>query len=210
MSDQQLALEGGQPIRRQPFAYQCIGGNLIGDEELALITEVIRSKTLFRHYGPQKPHMVDDFEQSICELVGSRYALGLATGSGAWFCAVAAMDLHPGDEVIIPAFGWITDYSSISLAGAVPVFADVDDSLNLNPEAFGARITPRTRAVIVIHYQGGASRLDEIVAIARKRGIAVVEDVAQACGGLLRREAAGNLGRYQLLQPADSQDDHVR
>ena len=194
MGDQKLALEGGQPTRREPFDYQCIGGNLIGDEELALVTEVIRSRTLFRHYGPQKPHMVDDFEHSVCELVGSRYTLATATGSGAWFCALAALGLRPNDEVIIPAFGWITDYSSVSLAGAVPVFAGIDESLNLSPEAFQDKITPQTRAVIVIHYQGGASRLDEIVAIARNRGIKVIEDVAQSCGGLYGGKRLGTWG----------------
>jgi dTDP-4-amino-4,6-dideoxygalactose transaminase len=194
MRDHQLALEGGQPIRRQPFPYQCIGGNLIGEEELGLVEGVIRSRTLFRHYGPQQPHMVDDFEKSVCELIGSRYALGVATGSGAWFCAAAALDLHAGDEVIMPAFGWITDYSCVSLTGAAPVFADIDDSLNLNPEAFEAKITPCTRAVIVIHYQGGASRLEEIVDIARRHGIAVIEDVAQACGGFYGGRRLGTWG----------------
>jgi 8-amino-3,8-dideoxy-alpha-D-manno-octulosonate transaminase len=194
MSDTKLALEGGQPTRRKPFDYQCIGGNLIGEEELALVSEVITAKTLFRHYGPQKPHMVDDFEQCAGELVGTRYALATATGSGAWFCALAALDLHPGDEVIIPSFGWITVYSSVRLAGAEPVFADIDDSLNLSPEGFQDKITPRTRAVMVIHYQGGASRLDEIVAIARRHDIRVIEDVAQACGGVYRGRRLGTWG----------------
>jgi 8-amino-3,8-dideoxy-alpha-D-manno-octulosonate transaminase len=138
--------------------------------------------------------MVDDFEAEVCKLVGTRYALATATGSGAYFCALAALGLDPGDEVIIPTYGWITDYSAVVFAGGIPVFAEIDESFNLNPEAFAARITPRTKAVIVIHYQGAASRLDEIVEIARANNIIVIEDVAQACGGSFAGRPLGSWG----------------
>jgi 8-amino-3,8-dideoxy-alpha-D-manno-octulosonate transaminase len=189
-----LALDGGRPLRRKPFPCQCIGGNLIGREEERLLLEVIRSRTLFRHYGPGTPHMVDDLERAFCARIGARYCLATATGSGAWFCALAALDLAPGDEVIIPTYGWITDYSAVVLAGATPVFAGIDESFNLSPRAFESRITPRTKAVVVIHYQGAASRLDEVIAIARSRGIKVIEDVAQACGGTFGGRPLGSWG----------------
>jgi 8-amino-3,8-dideoxy-alpha-D-manno-octulosonate transaminase len=194
MNHEKLAIDGGRPVRQKPFAYQCIGGNLIGKEEEQLLMEVIRSRTLFRHYGPQQPHMVDDFEREVCELIGTRYALATATGSGAYFCAVAALDLNPGDEVIIPTYGWITDYSAVALAGATPIFAEIDDSFNLNPQAFQSKITPQTKAVIVIHYQGAASRLDEIISIAKENRIRVIEDVAQACGGTFSGRSLGSWG----------------
>lgn len=194
MDQELLAIDGGRPLRRKPFAYQCIGGNLIGREEAHALREVIRSRTLFRHYGPARPHMVDDLEGEFCERIGTRYSLATATGSGAWFCALAALELAPGDEVIIPTYGWITDYSAVVLAGGTPVFAGIDDSFNLSPRAFESNITPRTRAVIVIHYQGAASRLDEIVAIAGERGITVIEDVAQACGGSFGGRPLGSWG----------------
>jgi 8-amino-3,8-dideoxy-alpha-D-manno-octulosonate transaminase len=194
MNRESLAIDGGRPLRRRPFPYQCIGGNLIGREEERLLLDVIHSRTLFRHYGPATPHMVDDFEREFCTLVGMRYSLATATGSGAWFCALAALELAPGDEVIIPAFGWITDYSAVVLAGGTPVFAGIDESFNISPRAFESAITPRTRAVIVIHYQGGASCLDDIVAIAGSHGIKVIEDVAQACGGTFRGRPLGSWG----------------
>jgi len=194
MKQERLALEGGPPVRQRPVDYQCIGGNLIGEEELALVTEAIKAKTLFRHYGPNKPHMVDDLEQTVCDFIGTHYALATSTGSGAYFCALAALNLGPDDEVIIPTYGWITDYSCITLSGAKPVFADIDESLNMNPDAFRARITPNTKAVIVIHYQGAASRLDEIVDIAKAHKIRVIEDVAQAFGGSYGGRKLGTWG----------------
>ncbi|NQT58621.1 MAG: aminotransferase class V-fold PLP-dependent enzyme [Bacteroidetes bacterium] len=194
MDNVKLALEGGEPIRKRPMEYQSIGANLIGSEEMLLVKEVIDSQTLFRHYGPAKPHMVDDFETEIRELITSRYALATSTGSGSYFCALNALNLDPGDEVIIPTYGWITDYSAVVLAGAVPVFASIDESFNLNPEDFKKKITSRTKAVIIIHYQGAASRLDEIVAIAEEYGISVIEDVAQACGCSFKGKKLGKWG----------------
>ncbi len=194
MNNQVLAIDGGKPVRTAPMVYQSIGANLIGSEEMALVKEVIESKTLFRHYGPAKPHMVDDFEAEIRHSIGSRYALATATGSGAYFCAIRALGIGPGDEVVIPAYGWITDYSSVVLSGALPVFASIDESFNLSPDDFKAKITSRTKAVIVIHYQGAASRLDEIVTIAEEHGIKVIEDSAQACGGTFNGKKLGKWG----------------
>lgn len=194
MDREKLALEGGSPVRRRPFPYKCIGGNLLGREELALVREVIGNKTLFRHYGPKPPHMVDDLEREFRVLIGTRYALATATGSGAYFCAAAALGIGEGDEVIIPAYGWITNYNAIALTGATPVFADIDESLSINPGSFESKITPRTKAVMVIHYQGGASRLDEIVAIAKAHGVKVIEDVAQSCGGTFGGRKLGTWG----------------
>jgi dTDP-4-amino-4,6-dideoxygalactose transaminase len=194
MYDSKLALEGGKPIRTKSMEYQSIGANLIGSEEMELVKEVIESQTLFRHYGPAKPHMVDDFETEIRDQIDCRYALATSTGSGSYFCALNALNFNAGDEVIIPAYGWITDYSAVVLAGAVPVFASIDESFNLNPEDFKKKITSRTKAVIVIHYQGAASRLDEIIEIAGEYGISVIEDVAQACGGSFNGKMLGKWG----------------
>jgi 8-amino-3,8-dideoxy-alpha-D-manno-octulosonate transaminase len=194
MNNTQLALEGGSPIRTAQMDYQSIGANLIGDEEMSMVREVIESQTLFRHYGPSQPHMVDDFEAEIRKYIGSRYALATSTGSGSYFCAARALGIGPGDEVIIPAYGWITDYSAVVLTGGVPVFASIDESFNLSPEDFQAKITSKTRAVIVIHYQGAASRLDEIVKIASEHGIKVIEDVAQACGCSFNGKKLGKWG----------------
>lgn len=165
-----LAIHGGTPVREKPLDYQCIGGNLIGEEELALVTEVVKNKTLFRHYGLVQPHMVDDFKREAAAFIGRNYVLAVSTGSGTYFCTAAACGWGPGDEVVIPTYGWITDYSSVALTSAIPVFAGIDESFNMSPEAFEAKISPKTKAVMVIHYQGGASRLDEIVSMALDTG----------------------------------------
>jgi len=177
-----LAIDGGAPVRNQPMPPRFVGANLIGDEEKQMLEAVIDDKSLYRHYGPGRPHFVRDLEQEFSSYMGTKFALATATGSGACFCAMRALGIGPDDEVIIPAFGWITDYAMVDAFGAAPVFAAIDASMNISPEDFEAKITPRTKAVVVVYYQGGAARIDEIVAIARKHDIKVLEDNAQACG----------------------------
>lgn len=189
-----LAINGGAPVRIKSMPPCFVGAGLIGNEEKELVNEVIDSQTLFRHYGPGKPHFVNDFECEFRNFIGVRYALAVATGSGAYFCGMRALGIGPGDEVIVPAFGWITDYAMIDSFGATPVFAAIDDSMNLSPEDFESKITERTKAVVVVYYQGGASRVDEIVAIARKHGLKVFEDNAQACGGDFAGRKLGSWG----------------
>lgn len=189
-----LAIHGGKPVRVKPLARHCIGANLIGNEEKTLVCKVIDSQSLFRHCAGKCLHMVEAFEKELKEFIGTRYALATSSGSAALFCAVKALKIGKGDEVVIPAFGWISDYNAVELAGATPVLADVDDSMNLNPEDFERKITKRTKGVIVIHYQGAASRLDEIVRIAHRRNIKVIEDVAQAIGGTYEGKKLGAWG----------------
>jgi len=188
-----LALHGGKPVRTKPLARHCLGANLIGREEMELLRGVIHSRCLFRH-NQGGGHMVGTFEKELRDFLGVPFALATSSGSGALSCAMMAFGVGRGDEVVIPAFGWVSDYNVVALAGATPVIAEIDDSLNLNPESFEACITRRTKAVIVVHYQGAASRLDEIVAIARRHGIAVIEDVAQAIGGTFRGRKLGTWG----------------
>lgn len=193
-----LAIHGGKPVRTKPMPRHCIGANLIGREEMALLRRVVESKCLFRHC-PGGCRMVETFERELRDFLEVPFALATSSGSGALSCAISALRIGKGDEVIIPAFGWMSNYHAVALAGARPVIAEIDDSLNLNPESFAACITPRTKAVIVVHYQGAASRLDEIVAIARKHGVAVVEDVAQAIGGSFQGRKLGTWGDVAMF-----------
>lgn len=194
MVSSQLACEGGVPVRTTPVPPTFVGAGLIGAEEKALVNQVIDSKCLFRHYGSGAPHFADDFEAAFRESMGNRYALATATGSGAYFCAMRALDIGPGDEVIVPAFGWITDYAMVDLFGATPVFAAIDESMTISPADFEAKITERTKAVAVVYYQGGAAGIDKIVAIARRHDVKVLEDVAQACGGDFEGRTLGTWG----------------
>jgi dTDP-4-amino-4,6-dideoxygalactose transaminase len=190
----ELAINGGTPVRTRPWPAPYYGASVLGEEEMAMLAEVIAQRSPFRAYGEGHPHMVDDFEREACAYFGTRYALATATGSGSFYCAMAGLGIGPGDEVIIPSFGWYTAFEAPVMLGATPVFADIDRTLNLDPDDVARKITPRTRALINIYFQGGTNDVGRILEIAKANKIKVVEDCAQACGTRYRGRPVGSLG----------------
>ncbi len=192
--DKTLAINGGTPLRRAPFPARYWGASVVGDEELALVTEVVRSRCLFRAYGDGTPHMVDDLEREARAFFGVKHALGVTSGSAALFCAMAGLGIGPGDEVIVPSLMWLSDFNAPVLAGATPVVADIDRTLCLDPADVARKITPRTKAILFVYFMGGVGHIDRILGIAQDRGVAVIEDCAQSCGASFRGRRIGSLG----------------
>jgi 8-amino-3,8-dideoxy-alpha-D-manno-octulosonate transaminase len=190
-----LAIHGGEPARAAPYPPMYPGGNLLDEAEEQAVLEVIRSKRLFRYYGPQEgPSKVEELEQRFAALKGTRHALAVTSGTAALVCALRALGIGPGDEVILPAYTWIASASAVLAVGAVPVVAEVDESLTLDPADAARRITPRTRAILPVHMRGVPCQMDELLALARNHGLKVLEDAAQANGGMFHGRALGSLG----------------
>jgi dTDP-4-amino-4,6-dideoxygalactose transaminase len=139
------------------------------------------------------PHLVE-FEQSISKLIAVKHALGVSTGTCALHLALRQLGVGPGDEVITAPNSFLASASSIALVGATPRFADVGDDMNLDPAALEAALTPKTRAIIPVHLTGRPARMREILAIARRRNLAVLEDCAQAIGAKLENKPVGGWG----------------
>jgi dTDP-4-amino-4,6-dideoxygalactose transaminase len=178
------------------------GIDLIGQAEIDEVLEVLRSRHLSRYGQADDPTFgakVHHLEQAVAELTGVRYALGVNSGTSALWCAFAALKLGPGDEVIVPGFTYVASISAIVYAGALPVLAEVDASLNLDPLDVEARITPRTRAILVVHMLGNPARLAELKAIAERHQLLLIEDCAQAFGASYRGKAVGSHGAIGIL-----------
>ena len=193
-----LAVDGGEPVRKEPFPSNYLGVAMYDNTELAEVTDVIVNKSPFRHYGLGDPCKTSDFENKIREYFGVNFALAVSSGSGALYCAIIALGIGPGDEVILPAFGWFSDYNAITNAGALPVFADIDETLSLDPDDFKRKITKNTKAVMVIDFQGYPAKMDEIMAIANEYNIKVIEDIAQAFGGEYMNKKLGTFGHIAI------------
>jgi dTDP-4-amino-4,6-dideoxygalactose transaminase len=190
-----LAIDGGPPARRRPDPPMYPGGNAIGLEEEQAVLEVLRSKRLFRYYGPQPgPSKVEQLEIAFAAHMGATKAVAVTSGTAALMCGLAGIGVGPGDEVIVPAYTWIASASAVAMSGAVPILAEVDDTLTLDPADVADKITPRTKAIMPVHMRGAPARMDELLAIARERGLRVIEDVAQANGGSYRGKWLGSLG----------------
>jgi 8-amino-3,8-dideoxy-alpha-D-manno-octulosonate transaminase len=171
-----------------------VGPQFFDEKEEQALREVLESGSPFRYWGPGRPQKVQRFEDNFAKYMGTRFALGVTSGTAALDCAIAGLDIGPGDEVIVPAYTWWSDYTCVVHAGALPVFADIDRTFNLNPKDFERKITPRTKAVIAVHLLGGLCDLDPVLEIARKHKVMVLEDCAQCVGGSYHGKKLGSLG----------------
>jgi dTDP-4-amino-4,6-dideoxygalactose transaminase len=139
---------------------------------------------------------VEEFERAWAAYCGVPYAVGVANGTDALQLTLAGLGIEPGSEVVVPANTFVATAEAVVLAGAVPRFADVSpDTLLLTPEELEAAITPRTSAVIVVHLYGQMADMDALRSVARRHGIAVIEDAAQAHGATWRGQRAGSTGQ---------------
>lgn len=198
-----LALHGGEPVRAKPWPDVSDGsGRTFGVEERRALESVIESGVLWRVTGTE----VAALEREFAGYMGCRHAVASTSGTAALHLAVAAINPEPGDEVVVPP---ITDFGTVIAVlacNAVPVFADVDPLTGcLTPGSVEAALSERTRAVIVVHLFGGPAPVEGIVALCRPRGVAVIEDCAQAYltvpeGGNSFAGTRGDIGCFSLQQ----------
>lgn len=168
----------------------------MGRPEIRAVERLIRSKFLFRYGWPGSgwTRQVERFESSFARFTGTKYAVATSSGTASLVTALAALGVGLGDEVIVPGFTFMATPLSVLAVGAVPVVADIDDALGLDPREVERKITRRTRAIIPVHMTGLIANLGPILRLARRRGIRVIEDCAQATGGSWRGRRVGSLG----------------
>ncbi|MEY2421108.1 MAG: hypothetical protein QOI95_1175 [Acidimicrobiaceae bacterium] len=179
------------------------GAALLGAEEADAVAAVISGRSLFRYKGDLAGGTVADFERAACAALGCTYAVAVANGTAALRCALAALGVGCGDEVVVPAFTFIATVNAVAAAGAVPVFAEVDDTLGLDATHLESQITDKTAAIIAVHLENVACDLDAVQTVAARHGIPVLEDAAQAFGATYHGRALGTfgaLGAFSLQQ----------
>ena len=173
------------------------GAFLFGKEEENAAMEVLQNGYLFRYGSENDPgflHKTYSLEKEFAKYCVAKYALATSSGTVSLLASVLALGLRPGDEIIIPAYTFVASYSACIFAGVVPVLAEIDDSLTLDPLDIERRITPRTRAIMPVHMLGNMCKMDEIMKIASKHNLLVLEDCCQALGASYKGKNAGTLG----------------
>ena len=195
-TSEKLAVDGGRPVRDTPLRARVYGPQFFDDAEKKELLDVLESRSPFRWWGfdGKTPPKVRTFEKDYAAHLGVKHALGVTSGTTALVTAMFALEVGPGDEVILPAWTWYSCYDAIVLAGALPVFAEIDESFNLDPKDIEKRITPRTKVIMPVHLQGCPCDMEPVLAIARKHGLRVLEDCAQCVGGRYRGRYVGALG----------------
>lgn len=161
----------------------------IGDAEVAAVTRVLRSGWITT--GPRN----QELEERFTAFVGGRHGVALCSATAAMHVTLLALGIGPGDEVITPSLTWVSTANLICLLGAMPVFVDVDrDTLMVTPQAAEAAITPRTKAIVPVHYAGAACDLAPLRELAARHGVALIEDAAHAVGTRYRGQLVGSQG----------------
>lgn len=187
-----LALLGGAPVRSKPFPHWPTSDR--SDEEALL--QVLQSGKWGRHQG----HFTEEFEKRFASYQGARFGIGVANGSVAIRLALHTIGIAPGDEVIVPPITFFSTASSVVEVNAVPIFADIHpETYCLDPAAIEAAITPRTRAIIPVHFAGQAAAMDEIMAIAKRHELIVIEDAAHAHGSEYHGKRLGSIGEMSTF-----------
>ena len=175
------------------------GFEVFGEEEKRQTLEVFDTGVLFRYeFGPQRKgvYKVREFEQAFAQYTGADHAQAVTSGTAALKVALSALGVGIGDEVITQGFTFIATWEAILDVGAVPVFTEIDQTLNMDPADLQKKITTKTKAIIPVHMLGAQARIKEIKAIADQHGIPVLEDTAQAAGGRLHGQHLGTFGHF--------------
>jgi dTDP-4-amino-4,6-dideoxygalactose transaminase len=169
----------------------------MGEEEKEQVLDVVGSGYLFRYGSLEDPaykHKVYSYEKELADFCGVRYALATTSGSASLIVSLLALGIGPGDEVIVPAYTFVATFSSVIFTGARPILAEIDESLNMDPGDIERRITARTKAIVPVHMLGNACNMDAVMAIAKRHGLAVLEDACQAVGGSYKGKRLGSIG----------------
>ena len=173
------------------------GAYCFGQEEIDAVTEVIKNGYLFR-YGDEKDpkflHKVANLEKEFAKYSGSEFALATSSGTSSLLISILAMGLKPGDEIIVPAYTFVASYTSCIFPGLIPVLAEIDESLTLDPDDIERKITPRTKAIMPVHMLGNPCNMEKIMNIAKKHNILVLEDCCQAAGASYKGKKVGTIG----------------
>lgn len=187
----ELALKGGPPVRETVLPY---GHQWLDDDDIAAVAEVLRSDWLTT--GPK----IAEFEQAFAELVGTKEAVAVSNGTAALHAATYALNIKPGDEVIVPAMTFAASANCVVYQGGTPVFADVDpETLLLDAQQVEAKITPHTKAIMAVDYAGQPCDYDALREIANRHGLSLVADACHALGGSYQGRPVGSLAHLSTF-----------
>ena len=173
------------------------GAYLAGNEEIDEVMDVLKNGYLSRYGEDSNPafkQKVYRFEREFAAKIGLAHAVAVNSGTGALMCALKALGIGPGDEVLVPGYTFIASISAVIEVGATPVLTEIDESLTMDPRDAESKITAKTRAVIPVHMLGNPCAMDQILALAKRRKISVIEDCCQAVGGKYKEKRLGSLG----------------
>ena len=158
VSKESLALYGGKPVRKEPLPVMHPGATYFDQAEVDAVMEVLKAQSPYRFYGPKFLNITGKFENEFGDYVGTKFALAVTSGTAALHTTLIGLGVKEGDEVILPAYAWVSCPSAIVAARGTPVLANVDNSLTLNPKDVEKKITKKTKVIMAVHIRGVPER----------------------------------------------------
>lgn len=175
--------------------YEWPGSYFIDEEEIEAVTNVLKRKSPFRFYGHTNEESYSErLEKAYCQKLSRKHALAVNSGTAALTIALRAMDIGPGDEVLVQSYMWISCPMAVVLAGAIPCLVDIDDTWCIDPSDLEKKISPRTKCVMMVDMSGAPGDIEGVEAICRKHNVYMLEDFSQANGGKLKGKYVGSFG----------------
>lgn len=194
-SASRLAIHGGAPARSRMDSSLAPGGQAIDEAEEQAVLDVLRAKRLFRFSGHEDGESkADQLERAFASSVGTAHALAVTSGTAALISGLQGIGIGPGDEVIVPAYTWMASATAVMAVGGIPIIAEIDESLTLDPADVERKISPHTRAIMPVHMRGAPARMDAILEVANRHGLRVIEDCAQGNGASFQGRRLGSIG----------------
>jgi dTDP-4-amino-4,6-dideoxygalactose transaminase len=179
--------------------YEWPGSFFIGEEEIDAVTKVLLAKSPYRFYGHDLQHYADQVEDFYRARLGRKNAVLVNSGTGALSVAIAAADVGPGDEVLMPGYLWVACLSAVVRAGGIPRLVEIDDTFTMDPDDLERKISPRTKAVLLIHMSGACGNVEKIAEICKRHNVLLIEDTAQANGASFHGKPLGSFGDMAIF-----------
>jgi dTDP-4-amino-4,6-dideoxygalactose transaminase len=199
LKKEKLAIDGGVPVRRDPLPLEFPGIHYMDDEEINAALRVLRSRSPFRYYGIDLQGEVEAFETEFAAFLGVSHCVAVNSGTGALHTALAAFGVGPGQEVIVPAYLWVSVAAAVVNLGAIPVLADIDDTFCMDAASVESKMTPRTSGVIFVHMSGAPGNVAAMRQVTKRRGLFLLEDCAQCAGGSIAGKNVGTFGDMAIF-----------
>lgn len=188
-------MSSGEPL----LPYEWPGSYFIGEEEIQAVNKVLLARSPFRFYGHDLQGYAAALEAAYRERLNRQYALGVNSGTAALSIALTAMDIGPGDEVLLPGYLWVSCIAAVVRAGAIPRLVDIDDTFCMDPADLERKITPHSKAVLYVHMSGATGDIERAMEVARAHDLLVLEDVAQANGARFHDRYLGSFGDMAIF-----------
>jgi dTDP-4-amino-4,6-dideoxygalactose transaminase len=187
------------PTNEPLLPYEWPGSYFIGEEEIEAVNNVLLARSPFRFYGHDLQHHADSLGAAYRKRLNRAYALGVNSGTAALSIALSALDVGPGDEVLLPGYLWVSCISAVVRAGAIPRLVDIDDTFCMNPDDLERKITSHSKVVMVVNMSGVSGDIARIVEVAHAHNLLVLEDVAQSNGASFKGRPLGSFGDMAIF-----------